>query len=103
VIALQLSHQAHYVKAAETSCSILSQLLYGLESRRLEFWEGRIAGFNDLIHFISRRDMELVKGHEQWADRVFFNPHGVDGDYFRPAPKNAFAAAWYSPGISGSS
>jgi glycosyltransferase involved in cell wall biosynthesis len=61
--------------------------LYEVETRRLEQWEGRIAGWNGLIHLISKRDLEQIRGHEQWRDRVFFNPHGVDDSVFVPAPE----------------
>lgn len=86
VIGLQLSHQAHFAKAARKAGNPLVRWLYGLETRRLEEWEGRIAGWNDLVHLISRRDLEQVRGNEAWRERVFFNPHGVDEAVFVPAP-----------------
>jgi glycosyltransferase involved in cell wall biosynthesis len=87
VIGLQLSHQAHFAKAAKKASNPVVRWLYGVETRRLEHWEGRIAGWNDLIHLISKRDLEQVRGHEQWRERVFFNPHGVDESVFVPAPE----------------
>lgn len=86
VIGLQLSHQAHFAKAAKKAGNPVVRWLYGLEARRLEEWEGRIAGWNDLIHLISKRDLEQVRGNEAWRERVFFNPHGVDETVFVPAP-----------------
>jgi glycosyltransferase involved in cell wall biosynthesis len=87
VIGLQLSHQAHFARAAKLSVNPLIRWLYEVETRRLEQWEGRIAGWNGLIHLISKRDLEQIRGHEQWRDRVFFNPHGVDDSVFVPAPE----------------
>lgn len=87
VIGLQLSHQAHFAKAAKRASNPVLRFLYGLETRRLEAWEGRIAGWNDLVHLISERDLKQVKGHEAWKDRVFYNPHGVDEQVFVPSPE----------------
>lgn len=86
VIGLQLSHQAHFAKAAKRARNPLLRWLYALETRRLEKWEGRIADFNDLIHLISPRDLARIRHHQTWQSRVFFNPHGVDPDEFVPAP-----------------
>ena len=85
VIGLQLSHQAHFAKAVKNAKNPILRRLYALETRRLERWEGRIAGYNDLIHLISARDLAAIRQHEAWRSRVFFNPHGVDPDTFRPA------------------
>ena len=87
VIGLQLSHQTHFAKAAKRASNPVLRFLYGLETRRLEAWEGRIAGWNDLVHLISERDLKQVKGHEAWKDRVFYNPHGVDEQVFVPSPE----------------
>lgn len=87
VIGLQLSHQAHFAKAAANANNPVVRRLYRLETRRLEAWEGRVAAWNDLIHLISERDLKRIKGHEDWRDRVFFNPHGVDEERFVPAPE----------------
>ena len=86
VIGLQLSHQAHFVRAAENERNPLVRWLYGIETGRLEHWEGRIAGYNDLIHLISPRDLARIKNNHKWRSRVFFNPHGVDPEEFAPAP-----------------
>lgn len=84
VIGLQLSHQAHFAKAARKARNPVIRRLYAIETGRLEHWEARIAGFNDLIHLISPRDLEAIRHHESWSSRVFFNPHGVDPDVFTP-------------------
>lgn len=86
VIGLQLSHQAHYSKAAENARNLFTRWLYRVEARRLRNWEGRIAGWNDLVHLISPRDQSQIVGNESWRERVFFNPHGVDESIFVPAP-----------------
>lgn len=87
VIGLQLSHQAHFEKAASTARNPVIRQLYRIEAERLKTWEGQVAGWNDLIHLISKRDMLRVQGHERWQERVFFNPHGVDEQMFVPAPE----------------
>lgn len=84
VIGLQLSHQSHFAKAAGRARNPVVRELYATETRRLERWEARIAGFNDLIHLISPRDLAGIRHHEAWRSRVFFNPHGVDPDVFVP-------------------
>lgn len=87
VIGLQLSHQAHFAKAEKNAGNPVLRHLYGLERKRLEHWEGKIASYNDLIHLISERDLARIKGHESWKERVFINPHGVDETHFVPAPE----------------
>jgi glycosyltransferase involved in cell wall biosynthesis len=84
VIGMQLSHQAHFAKAALQASNALLRYLYATERKRLGHWEGRIAAMNDLVHLISRKDLELIEGWQQWAGKVFFNPHGVDGGHFVP-------------------
>lgn len=86
VIGLQLSHQSHFSLAAKKDGNSLLRWLYAVEAKRLEDWEGRIAGYHDLIHLISPKDMTRIKGYENWQDRVLFNPHGVDTQEFTPDP-----------------
>ncbi len=86
VIGLQLSHQAHFAKAAKKEKNPVTRWLYSSETRRLKEWEGKIASYNDLIQLISSKDLESIENNEEWRPRVFFNPHGVDSEEFRPVP-----------------
>ncbi|MBK1877943.1 glycosyltransferase [Pelagicoccus mobilis] len=88
VIGLQLSHQAHFEKAAKNESNAIRRWLYAKETERLKVWESRIAGYNDLIHLISQRDLEGIDNNDAWSSRVFFNPHGVDEKKFVPSPES---------------
>jgi len=84
VLGMQLSHQAHFAKAALQASNAVLRYLYASERKRLGYWEGRIAAMNDLVHLISHKDLELIEGWQQWVGKVFFNPHGVDEGHFVP-------------------
>lgn len=83
VLAMQLSMTLNYKRLAENSSNWLHKTLYSLEYKRLQKFEPALARRFDRVMLISRRDLAAVKANPP-LDNVFFNPHGVDFDYFAP-------------------
>lgn len=87
VIGLQLSHQAHFAKAAAKERNPVKRYLYHLEYRRLVREEVRIAAWNDLVHLISEKDVARIHGVDAIRSKIFINPHGVETEHFVPRPE----------------
>jgi len=83
VLAMQISMTLNYRRLAQHASGVPSQLFYMLEYRKLRSFEAEFArGFNRAL-LISEHDLNAIQ-QDKPLDNVFFNPHGVDFEYFSP-------------------
>ncbi len=85
VLAMQLSMTLNYERLAKNAKTWVQKLLFSTEHRKLVKFEADFARRFDQVMLISSRDLEAVNAVPP-LENVFFNPHGVDYDYFSPDP-----------------
>lgn len=83
VLAMQLSMTLNYERLAKNANSWFQRTLSSAEHKKLVKFEAEFARKFDQVMLISSRDLEAVNASPP-LDNVFFNPHGVDYDYFAP-------------------
>lgn len=83
VLAMQLSMTLNYERLAKNANTWVHKVLFSSEHRKLVKFEAEFARQFDQVMLISPRDLEAVNANPP-LDNVFFNPHGVDYDYFSP-------------------
>ena len=85
VLAMQLSMTLNYERLAENAATWIHKAIYNIEHRKLRRFEADFARKFDQVMLISPRDLKAVAADPPLTN-VFFNPHGVDFDYFAPDP-----------------
>ena len=88
VLAMQLSMTLNYQRLAENTKSWFHRMLSSREHKKLVRFEAQFARQFDQVMLISPKDLEAVNASPP-LENVFFNPHGVDFDYFAPDPSVA--------------
>ena len=83
VLAMQLSMTLNYQRLAENPTSWFHKILSSTEHKKLIKFEAEFARQFDQVMLISKRDLEAVNASPP-LENVFFNPHGVDFEYFAP-------------------
>jgi sugar transferase (PEP-CTERM/EpsH1 system associated) len=83
VTAFNVSMTLNYRRLAEHASRILGKAFYSVEYRKLRSFEGQFARAFDRILLISKYDLAAMECNTP-LDNVFFNPHGVDYEYFSP-------------------
>ncbi|MBX2870314.1 MAG: glycosyltransferase family 4 protein [Acidiferrobacterales bacterium] len=83
VMAMQLSMTLNYKRLAENASSWIQKKLFSIEHKRLQRFEPEFARQFDKVMLISQRDLAAVNANPP-LNNVFFNPHGVDFEYFSP-------------------
>jgi len=83
VLAMQLSMTLNYERLAKHAKTWIQRLLLSTEHKKLVKFEAEFARQFDQVMLISPRDLEAVNANPP-LENVFFNPHGVDYDYFSP-------------------
>lgn len=85
VLAMQLSMTLNYQRLAENATDWVHKMLYTIEYQKLRRFEANFARQFDKVMLISPRDLEAMAADPPLTN-VFFNPHGVDFDHFKPDP-----------------
>jgi len=85
VLAMQLSMTLNYQRLAQHAKSWIQRLFLSTEHKKLVKFEADFARQFDQVMLISPRDLDAVNANPP-LDNVFFNPHGVDYEYFSPDP-----------------
>jgi len=85
VLAMQLSMTLNYKRLAEHAKNPIQRLFNSTEYKKLVKFEAEFARRFDQVMLISPRDLKAVNANPP-LENVFFNPHGVDYDYFSPDP-----------------
>jgi len=85
VLAMQLSMTLNYERLAKNATTWVHKALYNIEHKKLLKFEADFARKFDQVMLISPRDLEAVAAQPPLTN-VFFNPHGVDFDFFAPDP-----------------
>lgn len=88
VLAMQLSMTLNYQRLAKNAPTWFHKALYTIEYQKLRRFEAEFARRFDKVMLISPRDLEAMAAAPPLTN-VFFNPHGVDFDYFAPNPQAA--------------
>jgi glycosyltransferase involved in cell wall biosynthesis len=83
---MQLSMTLNYQRLAKNAPTWFHKALYTIEYQKLQRFEADFARSFDKVMLISPRDLEAMAA-EPPLPNVFFNPHGVDFDYFAPDPQ----------------
>jgi len=83
VLAMQLSMTLNYERLAKNASTWFHRALFSTEHKKLVKFEADFARQFDQVMLISSRDLEAVNASPP-LENVFFNPHGVDFDYFAP-------------------
>ncbi|MBX2846820.1 MAG: TIGR03087 family PEP-CTERM/XrtA system glycosyltransferase [Acidiferrobacterales bacterium] len=83
VLAMQLSMTLNYERLANNAKTWFHRLLFSTEHKKLMKFEAEFARQFDQVMLISQRDLAAVNASPP-LENVFFNPHGVDFDYFAP-------------------
>jgi polysaccharide biosynthesis protein PslH len=83
VLAMQIAMTLNYGRLARFSRGPLAKLLYGFEHRKVRAYEPWIARQYSRCLLISPADVQAIGDR---LDNVLISPHGVDFEYFAPAP-----------------
>ncbi len=83
VLAMQLSMTLNYKRLAEHAKNRIQRLFLSTEHKKLVKFEAEFARRFDQVMLISPRDLKAVNANPP-LENVFFNPHGVDYEYFSP-------------------
>ena len=83
VLAMQIAMTLNYGRLARFGRPLPARLFYGLEHWKVRTYEPWIAARFDRCLLISPADRAALEGA---VDNVFLSPHGVDFEYFSPAP-----------------
>ena len=88
ILALQISMALNYRRLAQHARSPWWRALYRIEHRRVRDYEAELAREFDRCLLIGPSDLREIEKRGA-LDNVFFSPHGVDTELFRPAPQRA--------------
>ncbi len=84
VLAMQLSHARNYFEMADSGkLPAPVRALYRLEARRTLQYEFDIMSDFDRCMLISQNEKDFIDP-DGLRDNVFFNPHGVDAEFYSP-------------------
>lgn len=83
VLAMQLSMTLNYARLAKHAKSWIQRKFLSTEHKKLIKFEADFARQFDQVMLISPRDLDAVNANPP-LENVFFNPHGVDYEYFSP-------------------
>lgn len=87
VLAMQLSHAKNYFDMAEYGkVTRLLRSLYRIEAKRTLRYEFDVMSDFDQCMLISQKERDFIDP-DRVRDNVFFNPHGVDSDFYTPQPE----------------
>lgn len=85
VLAMQLSMTLNYKRLAEHSKTWIQRQIHFTEYKKLVKFEADFARRFNQVMLISNRDLAAINANPP-LENVFFNPHGVDYEYFSPDP-----------------
>lgn len=83
VLAMQISMTLNYRRLAEQAGGLPSKVFHNLEYRKVRAYEGRYARKFDKVLLISQHDLNAIE-QDRPEQNVFFSPHGVDFEFFKP-------------------
>ncbi|AQT78734.1 hypothetical protein B1R94_04940 [Mycolicibacterium litorale] len=91
VLAMQLSQTLNTRRIRDDATTVVSRLLFGLESRLIARYEARIWQKFDRTALIGPKDVDAIASECRAQglpeiDNWFYSPHGTDVTRFRPRP-----------------
>jgi polysaccharide biosynthesis protein PslH len=83
ILAMQISQTLNYKRMIANTSQFWVKVLYSLEYKLVKSYEPWILQKFERVLLISQADCDAIVGlQKEAAQRIFFNPHGIEVDYY---------------------